>query len=96
MTEGYKGGLQSRRAAMLCQNARFCLYLDQRRRQAHGLALFDLPDGTHAREDAADFIRQSCNVESRAEIDHNDAARVMLDRIIADYQRWERQQRVAG
>lgn len=96
MTGGNKGGLQSRRAAMLCQNARFCLYLDQRRRQARGLALSDLPDGTHSSEDAADFIRQSCNVESRAEIDHNDSAKAMLDRIVHDYQRWERQQRMAG
>lgn len=96
MTEGTKGGLQSRRAAMLCQNARFCLYLDQRRRQARGLALAALPDGTHTSEDAADFIRMSCKVESRAEIDHNESARVMLDKIIADYQCWERQQRGAG
>ena len=96
MTEEVKGGLQSRRAAMLCQNPRFCLYLDQRRRQKYGLAPNGLPDGTHTSEDAADFIRQSCNVESRAEIDHNDAARAMLDKIIADYQHWERQQRVAG
>lgn len=96
MSRQAKGGLQSRRAAMLCQNARFCLYLDQRRRQAHGLTLSDLPDGTHTSEDAADLIRQSCRVESRAEIDHNESARVMLDKIIADYQRWERQQRMAG
>lgn len=96
MTEVKKGGLQSRRAAMLCQNARFCLYLDQRRRQKYGLALADLPDGTHTKQDAADFIRLCCNVESRAEIDHNESAKRMLDKVIVDYQEWERQQRVAG
>lgn len=88
-----KGGQQARRAALLGQNPRFRLYLDDRRRRAHGLSHSQLPDGTHSTEDAADFIRQACGVKSRAEIDHSDTARGMLDRIVADYQRWERQQR---
>ncbi|MDT0499690.1 MULTISPECIES: hypothetical protein [unclassified Halomonas] len=96
MTDQQKGGQQARRAAMLCQNPRFRLYLDARRRQAHGLAWSALPDGTHSAQDAADFIRKSCGVTSRAGIDHCDRARGMLDRIVADYQRWERGQRRAG
>lgn len=88
-----KGGQQARRAALLGQNPRFRLYLDDRRRRAHGLSAAQLPDGTHSAEDAADFIRQACGVTSRAEIDHSETARAMLDRIVADYQRWERQQR---
>nr|WP_300312803.1 hypothetical protein [Halomonas sp.] len=96
MTGLVKGGPQSRRAAMLCANPRFRLYLDQRRRQAHGLAHEQLPDGTHSECDAADFIRASCNVASRAEIDHNDSAIHMLNKIVADYQEWERQQRRVG
>lgn len=93
MDKVQKGGQQSRRAALLCQNRRFGLYLDYRRRQVQALELRQLPDGTHSPEDCADFIRQSCGVESRAEIDHNDAARAMLDKIVADYSKWERQQR---
>lgn len=96
MNESLKGGPQSRRAALLAQNPRFRLYLDQRRRQAHALGPGDLPDGTHTEQDATDWIRQSCGVVSRAEIDHDDQARAMLERIVADYQRWERQQRSAG
>ncbi len=96
MTDHPKGGQQARRAALLCQNARFRLYLDHRRRHAHGLSTAQLPDGTHTVEDAADFLRQACGVRSRAEIDHRDTARAMLDRVVADYQRWERQQRRAG
>ena len=88
-----KGGPQARRAAMLCQNTRFGLYLDQRQRTKHGLAPEQLPDGTHTPEDAADALRQACGVVSRAEIDHDEQAWQMLDRIVADYQRWERQQR---
>lgn len=96
MPSDAKGGWQARRAAMLCQNARFLLYLDHRRRHAHGLSTSQIPDGTHSQTDAADFIRQACGVGSRAEIDHSDTARAMFERIVADYQRWERQQRRAG
>lgn len=81
---------------MLCQNERFGLYLDQRRRSAHGIPFDQMPDGTHTSEDCADWLREACGVKSRAEIDHNDVARAMLDRIIADYSKWERQQRQRG
>ncbi|UQI41908.1 hypothetical protein [Vreelandella venusta] len=89
-----KGGQQARRAAMLCQNPRFALYLDQRRRQFHQVAYGVLPDGTHTQEDCEDWLRAACGVKSRAELDHNDEARAMLDRIMADYSKWERQQRL--
>lgn len=87
-----KGGPQSRRAALLGTNPRFRLYLDHRRRHGNGLSTAQLPDGTHNETDVADFIRQACGVSSRAQLDHNDNARAMLDRIVADFHRWERQQ----
>lgn len=86
------GGPQSKRAALLGTNDRFRLYLDQRRRHGNGLSTEQLPDGTHSEEDVAEFIREACGVTSRAEIDHNPEAREMLDRIVSDYQRWERRQ----
>lgn len=88
-----KGGRLARRAGMLCQERRFGLYLDQRRRQKSELTPTQLPDGTHTPEDCADWLRWACGVKSRAEIDHVAQARNMLARIVADYQRWERQQR---
>ncbi len=94
MDKVQKGGQQARRAAMLCQNPRFGLYLDHRRRQAQALEHRQLPNGTHTPEDCADWLRKACGIESRAEIDHNDTARAMLDRIMADYSKWERQQRM--
>ncbi|SES12124.1 hypothetical protein SAMN04487958_107180 [Vreelandella subterranea] len=94
MTDKAKGGLQARRAAMLCQNSRFGLYLDQRRRQANDLDRSDLPDGTHTPSDCTDWLRHACGINSRAELDHNDDARAMLDKIMADYNKWERQQRL--
>ncbi|WP_129138809.1 hypothetical protein [Modicisalibacter coralii] len=86
------GGLQSQRAWKLGTNDRFRLYLDHRRRHAHGLSTEQLPDGTHSEEDVAEFIREACGVTSRAEIDHNPDARAMLDRIVSDYQLWERRE----
>lgn len=96
MADQLKGGSQARRAALLGTNPRFRLYLDHRRRHAHGLSQAQLPDGTHSEQDVADFIRQACGVTTRAQLDHNEQARAMLDRIVADYQRWERQQRRTG
>ncbi|WP_447896027.1 hypothetical protein [Vreelandella sp. GE22] len=100
MTDKPKGGPYAKRAAVLCANTRFGLYLDQRRRRVGNLNYEHLPDGTHSPGDCADWIRQACGVESRAEIDHSDAARAMLDRITADYQSWERfdrmQDRIVG
>lgn len=94
MTDAAKGRQQARRAAMLCQNPRFGLYLDHRRRQANALEYRDLPDGTHTPADSADWLRKACGIESRAELDHNEDARAMLDRIMADYSKWERQERL--
>ena len=94
MDKALKGGQQARRAALLCQNVRFGFYLDCRRRQVKGLDYHQLPAGTHSPEDCADFLRHSCGIQSRAELDHNDMARAMLERIVADYQHWERQQRM--
>ncbi|MBZ5489163.1 hypothetical protein HW452_16710 [Halomonas aquamarina] len=96
MTDKPMGGPQARRAAMLCQNQRFWLYLDQRRRRVHQVPYEQMPDGTHSREDSEDWLRDACGVQSRAEIDHNDDARVMLDRIMSDYNKWERKQRQRG
>lgn len=87
-----RGSSQAQRAAMLGANPRFQLYLDARKRHRHGLTLEQLPDGTHNEEDAADFIRCCCSVESRADIDGDMDAEAWLRRIVADYQAWERRQ----
>ncbi|WP_087111316.1 hypothetical protein [Halomonas citrativorans] len=96
LNQSIKGGPHARRAAMLCQNKRFWLYLDQRRRRVHQVPYDTMPDGTHAQVDCEDWLREACGIESRAEIDHNDEARAMLDRIMADYSKWERKQLQRG
>lgn len=90
--EAIKGGQQARRAAMLCQNKRFRLYLDYRWRAKHNLTQQQYPNGTHQLTGATRWLRTACGIQSRAELDHNEEARAMLERIVADYQRWERQQ----
>jgi len=67
-----KGGRHARTAALLCQDSRFRLYLDRRRRVKFNL---DTPDGTHTEQDAREFILQVCEIRSRAELDHNQEAR---------------------
>ncbi|MCK2042545.1 hypothetical protein KZO83_07565 [Chromohalobacter sp. TMW 2.2308] len=86
------GGRQARRAAMLCNDARFRLYLDARRRKRNRMTREQLPDGTHSAEDAADFIRGACGIGSRAALDHNAQAWQMFVRIVEDYNRWQRRQ----
>nr|WP_273544576.1 hypothetical protein [Halomonas profundi] len=79
---------------MLCQNPRFWLYLDQRWRAKHKLSAGEFPNGTHNAAGATRWLRKACGIQSRAELDHNDEARAMLERIVADYSKWERQQRL--
>ena len=86
------GGPLARKAAMLCQAEGFHRYLDQARRARHGIDTNVLPDGTHKEEDAVDFIRTACGVESRADIDHEPRAAHMLRRIITNYRRWQSNQ----
>jgi len=92
MTEPPKGGKLSRQAAMLCQDANFCLYLDRRRRHKHGMTEDQLPDRTHDQDDARDWLCQACNIASRAELDHEPYAAETFKGIRARYQRWRSKQ----
>ena len=83
---------RTQRAVMMCKNERFRLYLDQAKRARYGLAPDQLPDGTHSEDDAAHAIRKACGVDSRARLDSSRSAAQMFDRIVSDYQAWERRQ----
>lgn len=90
MSDETKGGRWATRAAMLCRESDFMIYLDHRKRYRLALTIEQLPDGTHTAQDAADALRQACGVASRAELDHNQAATAMFRRIAGDYARWKR------
>lgn len=77
----------ARRAAMLCQDSQFRLYLDRRRRAKFNM---DIPDGTHTEQCARDFILQVCAIESRAELNHNPDAAKRFNKILYHYTRYKR------
>ncbi|QEW06324.1 hypothetical protein [Nitrincola iocasae] len=76
----------ARRAAMLCQDNHFRLYLDRRRRAKFNM---DVPDGTHTEQCARDFILQVCGIKSRAELDHNPNAAALFHKILQAYGRYQ-------
>lgn len=84
----FKGGNLARRAAMLCQDTEFGLYLDRRARHKFGA---DVPDGTHNQQDARDFIVQACGIQSRAELDHNRRAAYVFNQIYRRFLRYKAQ-----
>ncbi|SDK77476.1 hypothetical protein SAMN05661010_00038 [Modicisalibacter muralis] len=83
-----KGGPVARAAAMLCQDPAFRLYLDRRRRYKHAMREADLPDGTHNAQDARDWLCAACQVQSRAELDHNPAAAAAFRQIRNRFNSW--------
>ena len=83
-----KGGALSRRAAMLCQSAEFRLWLDRMRNAKYPM---HIPDGTHTEEDARDFFLDACKVQSRAELDHNQTAAAMFNKININFQKFKGQ-----
>lgn len=92
MTTPNKGGHLARRAAMLCQDAAFRLYLDRRRRAKFGLSEAALPDGTHSEQDARDWLCAACQIDSRAELDHNPHAAATFRRLLQRFGRWQYRQ----
>ncbi|MGP5308066.1 hypothetical protein [Vreelandella alkaliphila] len=89
MTCSPKGGFVARQAAMLCQDPAFQLYLDRRRRAKHGLTEHQLPDGTHNQDDARDWLCAACQIQSRAELDHNPTAAAAFRRIRQRFLTWK-------
>jgi len=72
------GGYFSNRAAMLCKDPRFWLYLSERS-----------PDGRQYDESmAVKWVRHNCKVTSRAELDHNDEARKRFVKICRLFTDW--------
>lgn len=79
------------RAAILCKDPEFCLYLEARARRRSGLST--PPAGTYKAADALVILRHALAVNSRKEIAGNPFARLMLERIERDFNRFKRRQR---
>ncbi|MCZ0930328.1 hypothetical protein L0636_07810 [Halomonas janggokensis] len=88
-TSPTKGAALARQAAMLCQDRAFQLYLDRRKRAKFGRTESTLPDGTHNQDDARDWLCAACQIQSRAELDHNPTAAATFRRIRQRFMKWK-------
>lgn len=74
-----KGGKLAQRAGILCGEASFWMFLDREH---------SYPATNSAA--AASFIRDRCNVKSRADLDHSDDAARAFAEINSNYRHWMR------
>lgn len=79
----------AQRAAMLCQDKQFWLWLDRRQQIKFKN---NVPDGTHTLQDAIDFVRKVCCIQSRKELDTNPAAAQELFKLQSIFNKWKRGQ----
>ncbi len=75
-SERPRGGKLARSAAMLCQDHRFRGWLDARRSVVHG---------THDEQMTAEWLRNACQVQSRADLDHSEYGGKMFQKIMHTY-----------
>lgn len=80
----------ARAAGILCRDPVFRLYLDRRARARFGA---DVPDGTHSEEDASDWIRKACGIDSRAELDTSPQAAATFRMIRNRFNHWRARNR---
>lgn len=83
--EKKKGGPLSIRAARLSRDSDFIDYIRERDLEF----VKDFKDIGGSVENMSDvYVRQACGVESRAEIDHDDAAKAKFQNLIKNYTQW--------
>jgi hypothetical protein len=68
-----KGGPLAKLAGMLCDDPEFWKFLTHQ---------FSLEDACESSDRAADVVRESCHIKSRAELDNDPAAEAMFHRVI--------------
>lgn len=73
--------LPSNQAALKCNEPMFWQFLNEQVLNHKGVG---------NSQDAATLVRRMCNVNSRADFDHNDGKRAAWEQIYSDYQTWER------
>lgn len=83
-----KGGKVAREAAILGADQTFHRYLEARLRWERGMTQDQLPNGTCIAQDAADFIREKCDITSRAELDYRPQAAATFYRIRNHWLAW--------
>lgn len=88
--EPVKGGERARRAGILCNDPAFqgwiyASYINARQQLSTIPIQTEWPLDVNRDEYVAEILRQECNVESRAELDHNLSAGRIFDGIVDAY-----------
>lgn len=80
----HKGGELAKWAGMLCRDREFELWLSNEYPREYVDCL----------QDCATWIREKCNVDSRAELDHNqEAGRIFREQVMAPFAEWKEAQK---
>lgn len=77
-----KGGRLAKQAGMVCNEPAFWAFLNEK-------CIMDPFDKITSAEDAAKYIYDFCGIESRRELDHNDAAASNWRDLEGEYRAWE-------
>ena len=78
-----KGGPLAKLAGMWCDSPYFWKWANLSSPKGYGVDKVDS-------EDAAEFVRKICKIESRSELDHNqEAARIFNEKIRIPYMEWQ-------
>ena len=81
-TDRPKGGTLAQSAGVLCDTDLF---------QQYALAMTRLSvTGLTRSQAAAEYVRDYCHVNSRAELDHSPTAKQLFAQLMADYRDWQR------
>ena len=75
-----KGGPLAQSAAMVCDSSAF---------QEFARTRHEWDAAISPAQNAAEFMRRHCRVNSRSEIDHNPAARASFGVLMSDYRGWQ-------
>lgn len=76
-----KGGSLAQSAGVICGTEEFQRFASERA---------DTWDaGLPQQQNAAEFVRQFCRVNSRAELDHSPTAKQLFGQLMADYRAWQ-------
>ena len=76
-----KGGTLAQSAGVICGTEEFQRFASERAN------LWD--SGLSLAQNAAEYVRQFCRVNSRADLDHSPTAKQMFGQLMADYRAWQ-------
>ena len=76
-----KGGVLSKDAALICENSDFQRFASERSNY--------WSEGLTGNQNAAEYVRTWCRINSRAELDHSPTARQLFGQLMSDFRAWQ-------